>query len=89
MAEKLSETEIDIIRQASSGFRTPNLYKRKINSKITDKLANAETEFDDRECSLMFEFMAHYASSEFDQSIVDGLRDKLRVYKFPNDSNKA
>ena len=87
--EKLSEIEIAIIKQASNGFRTPNRYKIGINNKINEKIDNNETEFIDKECSLMFEFMAHYASSEFDQDVVNGLRDKLRVYKFPNDTNKA
>lgn len=86
--ENLSETEIEIIKQASNGFRSPNRYKIDISKNIFNKLENGEVEFTDKECSLMFEFMAHYASSEFEQNVVDGLRDKLRVYKFPDDKDK-
>lgn len=89
MVEKFSDTELDILRQAGNGFRTPNRYKLGINNKIAEKLADNEKEYSDKECSLMFEYMAHYASSEFDLATVDNLRSKLRVYKFPNDSNKA
>lgn len=88
MVETLSEIEKEILVNASDGYQNPNRYKMDKYSKIMEKIKNNESDFDDSECSLMFEFLAGYVSSNYDANVVSALREKARRYKFPNDPDK-
>lgn len=82
---RLSQEEIEIIKEAGASYISPNRYKMAVVKGIREKLEEEDPDFSNTEMSQMFEFVASFATDKHERLIVDSLREKLKRFKFPPD----
>lgn len=82
---RLSQEEIEIIKEAGASYISPSRYKMAVVKGIREKLEEEDPDFSNTEMSQMFEFVASFATDKHERLIVDSLREKLKRFKFPPD----